>query len=44
MRPHALLAWACASAATAGTLWSGHDVTLEGRAFYKVLGTYPVGE
>ncbi|HEY8209981.1 MAG TPA: hypothetical protein VIG99_20995 [Myxococcaceae bacterium] len=39
MRAHALLAWACASAAGAGTLWSGHDITLEGRAFYKVLGT-----
>src|SRR3954469_15430993 len=41
VRPYALLAWACASAAAAGTLWTskGGSVSLEGRAFYKVLGT-----
>jgi hypothetical protein len=41
VRAAALLAWACASAAWAGTLWSTEDgsSTIEGKAFYKALGT-----
>ncbi|HYV50004.1 MAG TPA: hypothetical protein VFA20_34350 [Myxococcaceae bacterium] len=41
MRASALLAWACASAAWAGNLWSSQDGSsaLEGKAFYKALGT-----
>lgn len=40
MRAAVVLAWACASAAWAGTLWSSKDgsSSIEGKAFYKALG------
>jgi len=41
VRAAALLAWACAGAAWAGTLWKSQDGSseIQGKAFYKALGT-----